>query len=119
MAGSTPDGLEPQVGQQNPKFEGDLVNTFVINLFIKRRDYGVKKYGHELTVDNGRDMEWDKIEELADELVYAVGAWMRRKKHKVAALDALEVARRAVLLGQSPVQVAAMLEAAAAEVGVL
>lgn len=48
----------------------DYIKQLMIDLFRKRKAYGLNKYGTILQAENGRDFLKDAIEETVDQLAY-------------------------------------------------
>lgn len=83
MSNSQEDHCRPE---RDPKQGKDSVTDRVIQDLIKRREFGVKKYGGELKTHNGRQTKIDKYQEALDYTLYC-------KQDLMEQVDYLDVIR--------------------------
>lgn len=56
--------------QPKPSHNGVSITDQVIEDLNSRREFGIKKYGGELTTNNNRDSLWDAYQEALDLCLY-------------------------------------------------
>jgi hypothetical protein len=91
-------GLDTVSPQPKPTPGRESITDVVIRDLVERREGGIKKYGMELQIYNGRSMITDAYQEALDFILYLRGRIMEESDHQPSVQNLEKVLNRLRIL---------------------